>query len=145
MEIEDLKRKLRDLKKVECRIRFDNKDIAGDKYVWSRFFSTKDSDVKAVRYPLHILMQMDKQRFREVVEEYFYSVYYQKYKESGLTPKDVYDPGLLSIFGLQPDADHESIKARFRELAKKYHPDHGGDSEKMIEILEVYHRLTDNR
>jgi curved DNA-binding protein CbpA len=38
----------------------------------------------------------------------------------------------------------EDIKRRFRELALKYHPDRGGDSEKFIEILDVYKKLTQN-
>ncbi|KAB3531398.1 DnaJ domain-containing protein [Alkaliphilus serpentinus] len=35
----------------------------------------------------------------------------------------------------------EEIKKKFRLLAKKYHPDHGGDPEKMIEILDIYDKL----
>jgi curved DNA-binding protein CbpA len=30
------------------------------------------------------------------------------------------------------------IKKQFRELAHKYHPDKGGDPEKMIQLLEMY-------
>ena len=36
----------------------------------------------------------------------------------------------LAIFGLEPPIDQDKIKARYKELAKKYHPDRNqGDSE----------------
>lgn len=146
MDIDQLKRKLRDIKKVEERIRFGNNATYISKrkgYIWNQFFSTKVVNDCTVKYSLHKLIQMDKQCFKEVMEEYFYSVYFQKYKENGITIKDIYDPELLSILGLQPGAGYDNIKTRFRELAKKYHPDHGGDSEKMIEIIETYHKLID--
>ena len=43
--------------------------------------------------------------------------------------------------GLAPDASATDIKRRFRELAKKYHPDSGGDQSKFIELMENYHKL----
>jgi curved DNA-binding protein CbpA len=71
-------------------------------------------------------------------------VYFRKYEENGLYFQELYDPSLLSVFGLSPSASPEDIKRRFRELAKKYHPDLGGSSEKMIELLEAYHKLQDS-
>ncbi|MCQ4925076.1 J domain-containing protein [Tissierella carlieri] len=47
----------------------------------------------------------------------------------------------MDYFGLTPGASIDDIKKKFRELAKKYHPDHGGSSEKMIEVLDTYHKL----
>jgi DnaJ domain len=44
----------------------------------------------------------------------------------------------LVILGLTPPCDAETIKARFRELAHKIHPDHGGDSERFIELRGAY-------
>ena len=78
---------------------------------------------------------------KQVIEEYFYHVFYCKYKESGIALDAVYDPVLLSALGLPPGASFDAVKSRFRELAQKYHPDHGGDQEKMIELLETYHKL----
>ena len=85
---------------------------------------------------------MDHQSMKEVFEEYFYQVYFQYFKEKGMTMLDVYDPTMLSLLGLPPYAGIQDIKRRFRELAKKYHPDHGGDSEKFIEVVEIYENLT---
>jgi len=33
------------------------------------------------------------------------------------------------------------VKKRFRELAKIYHPDVGGDAVKFIELMTLYRRL----
>lgn len=49
------------------------------------------------------------------------------------------------VLGIQPNATDEQVKAAYRELAKKYHPDNYGDNplsdlaeEKMQEINEAY-------
>ena len=85
---------------------------------------------------------MDPRSLKEVFEEYFYQVYFQYFKERGMTMVDVYNPTMLSFLGLPPYAGIQDIKRRYRELAKKYHPDHGGDSEKFIEVVEIYENLT---
>ncbi len=146
MDYDELKRKLRNLKKVEERIRFGNAVNAANRklYVWDQFFSTKNEKDMGVKYPLFTLIQMDKPRYKEIVEEYFYTVFFLKYKENGITGKDIYDPELLSVLNLMPGAGFTEIKTRFRELAMKYHPDHGGDAERLIEVLEAYHKLLDN-
>lgn len=146
MDYDELKRKLRNLKKAEERIRFTYASNTGNrKYlVWDQFFSTKNEYDPTVKFSLYKLVHLDKPSFREVIQEYFYSVYFLKYKENGITLKDIYDPELLSILNLMPGAGFNDIKNRFRELAKKYHPDHGGETDKMIEILDAYHKLMDN-
>ncbi|KUO76361.1 MAG: hypothetical protein APF77_06580 [Clostridia bacterium BRH_c25] len=142
MDIDQLKHKLRELKKVEERIRFGNDPAApAIKYVWDDYFCTKSFNELTVKYPLWKLAKLDKQELKEVFEEYFYSIYFQKYKENGLNFDDIYDPDILSVFGLLPGASVDDVKRKFRELAKKYHPDHGGESEKMIDLLDAYHKL----
>ena len=42
------------------------------------------------------------------------------------------------------NADIETIERVYRLLAKRYHPDWGGDSEKFIELMDVYEKLTDD-
>lgn len=42
----------------------------------------------------------------------------------------------LSIMGLQPPIDLQKIKARYKELAKKYHPDHNKGCKKSEELLK---------
>ena len=142
MEIGKLKRKLRQLKKVEDKIRFEYiSDRAYKKYVWDEYFSTKSIDDMTVKYPISKLLNFHKQELKEIFEEYFYSVYFRKYKDMGLDFDEIQDPSVLDYFGLSPGASVDDVKKRFRELAQKYHPDHGGSSEKMIEILDAYNRL----
>ena len=49
------------------------------------------------------------------------------------------------ILGVPENASEEEIKKKFRELAKKYHPDMGGDPEKFKKILEAYRVLSDKK
>lgn len=142
MEIEQLKRRLRELKKAEKRIRFNyGSSGASKKYVWDEYFSTKEINELTVKHPLWRLIKLSKEELEEVFEEYFYSVYFQQCKENGLSLDDIYNVKVLSVFGLNPGATIDDVKKRFRELAKKYHPDRGGDNDKMIEIINAYHKL----
>ena len=47
----------------------------------------------------------------------------------------------LAVLGLPPDATQQQIKRRYRELAKKYHPDRGGDQKEMRRIIAAYQLL----
>lgn len=47
----------------------------------------------------------------------------------------------LAVLGLPPDATRQQIKRRYRELAKKYHPDRGGDQNEMRRIIAAYQLL----
>ncbi len=49
------------------------------------------------------------------------------------------------ILGVPENASEEEIKRAFRELAKKYHPDRGGDPEKFKKIVEAYRVLSDSK
>ena len=88
---------------------------------------------------------MDQQALKAVFDEYFYEVYYQTYRENGFSLEGMFDPELLSYFGLPPDSSIEDIKRKFRELAKQYHPDHGGDSNKFIKLMEIYEKLINDQ
>jgi hypothetical protein len=144
LELAQLKRKLRELKQLELTIRFGRQgspDRAA--LVWDVFFSTKDHDPPPVKYPMSRLLQMDHDQLKAVIDEYFYRVYFQNYQEQGPARVDVYDPKLLALLGLPPSAGITEIKQRFRALAQQYHPDHGGDAERFIDLVEVYERLKD--
>ncbi|WP_066503244.1 J domain-containing protein [Abyssisolibacter fermentans] len=143
ININQLKKKLRKLKKLEIKIRFENIPIKNKKInlVWDMFFCTKNADSTDVKYCMDKLMKMSKQEYKNVIDEYFFNVYYQNYLDNGLTMTSMYDPHLLQLLNLPFDAELADIKKRFRELAKLYHPDRGGDEDKMIELLEIYNGL----
>src|SRR5438105_1547649 len=139
--VDQLKRKLRQLKKLEFATRFKNLPVAGNrKLIWDAFFSTKTEADLSVKYPLNHLLKLDHQALKQVFEEYFYRIYFQNYQERGLTTADLYDPALLSLLGLPAYASAQELKSRFRELAKRYHPDCGGDSENWLRAFrpELY-------
>jgi hypothetical protein len=142
---DQLKRKLKDLRKSEIAIRFKRREIPPHvRLVWNEFFSLKlDPRSHApVRYPLNELVQLEHEQLRQVFADYFAFVYFQYYRENGLSVESVYDPRLLALIGLPPGAGPEDVKRRFRELAKKYHPDTGGDSHQFVQLMDVYGQLT---
>lgn len=47
----------------------------------------------------------------------------------------------LSVLGLPPTATPKQIKRRYRSLAKRYHPDCGGDQRQMQRIIAAYEFL----
>jgi len=47
----------------------------------------------------------------------------------------------LAVLGLPPNATRQQIKRRYRSLAKRYHPDRGGDQRQMQRIIAAYELL----
>lgn len=148
MTRDQLKRKLKELRKTEIAIRFKNRPApaGSERLVWGEFFSAKPACVDAsrpVRYTLEALERMDREELSEVFKDYICFVYFQYYKEMGIPFESGrgYDPHLLALMGLTPLATSEDVKKRFRELARKYHPDTGGDSSQFIALMDVYNRL----
>lgn len=148
MNRDQLKRKLKELRQTEIAIRFKNRPApaGSDGLVWGEFFSAKPAGVGAsrpVRYTLEALEKMDREQLSEVFSDYICFVYFQHHHEMGI-PFDSgrgYDPHLLAQMGLTPLATDEDVKKRFRELARKYHPDTGGDQSQFIAMMDVYKRL----
>ncbi len=137
-----LKHKLRQLRKLEQTIRF--KDVSVDseqELVWDVFFSNKPGN-NHVKYPLQRLVAMSESEYKGVIEEFFFRIYFQSYKENGLSIGDVYEPQLLDLLGLPPYAGLQDVKKRFRELAMRFHPDRGGDAEKFMELMDTYMQIT---
>ena len=127
---DETKRKLRKLKGLEQKIRRGR--AAGAALVWDGFFT--------VKYPIKIVAAMDRATYKKVIEEYFYHVYYRFCAENK-TGAAFNDPEALARLGLPYDAGAEEIRRRFRELAKLYHPDAGGDAGDFIELKESYDKL----
>jgi preprotein translocase subunit Sec63 len=47
----------------------------------------------------------------------------------------------LAVLGLPSNATPQQIKRRYRALAKRFHPDCGGDPQKMQQIIAAYEFL----
>jgi curved DNA-binding protein CbpA len=50
---------------------------------------------------------------------------------------------LYEVLQVHPRAEAEVIRAAYRTLARKYHPDHGGDSVRMTQINDAWDVLGD--
>ena len=80
--------------------------------------------------------------------EKYHSRWQDDYEEYSRPDNAKYDPSkedLYQILDIPPDADSDTIKARYRELARENHPDVSGqDSEaKMARINRAYEILSD--
>lgn len=150
----EIKRKIRNLKKVELKIRFHVENFSESysrlemlskrraiKLVWDDFFDLHENSSRPVRFPLKKLLNSDRDELKNIISEFYYGVFYQFYKDNGILDMSFYDPDILSQLGLPYDADSNAIKKRFRELAKLYHPDTGGDGAKFIELIEQFEAL----
>ena len=122
-------------------IRFNGQTIDGKTLIWDSFFDLNDTGNNKAKYTLLDLSSMTKEEYKNVIDEYFAFVYYELYKENYMIK--TYDSEALSKLNLPFDAEEMEIKKRFRELAKEYHPDTGGNKEKFIELMKIYEKLID--
>jgi curved DNA-binding protein CbpA len=47
-------------------------------------------------------------------------------------------PNFYAILNVPPDADRTTIRASFRTLARRFHPDHGGDAQRMEAVIDAW-------
>lgn len=143
MQRDDLKRKLRKLKKLEYKLRFGHAvNVSPERMpqmLWDYYFDLQDNPIKKARYSMRELMKMDACALKSVIESYLADVYFRAYGIS-MNAAD-YDLNAMNELGLPFDADQEIIKKRFRELAKQCHPDAGGDAEQFIKMKERFDAL----
>ena len=147
--VDDIKRKLRELKKLESKIHSYN--LQPDKksatyknssdLVWNKFFDLKNSSDKEAKYSIDELSLMTKVEFTGIINEYFYHVYYWFYKERGIADNSLINIDILTELGLPLDSAYEDVLRAFREHVKAYHPDNGGDVTKFLEIMESYNKF----
>ena len=144
MEERELKRKLRQLKKIERIVWYGSADAqaAGSRQqplLWDSFFSGR----KGIRprYPFEILLVMNGEARKRAFADYLRTVYTRGYREKGLLLPAGLDIQGLFDFDLPAEATREDVKKRFRELAMIVHPDHGGSNEAMAALLDQYHEL----
>jgi curved DNA-binding protein CbpA len=52
-------------------------------------------------------------------------------------------PDFYEVLQVSPRAEPEVIRAAYRTLARKYHPDHGGDARRMIDLNDAWDVLGD--
>ena len=76
---EEIKRKLRQLKRLEEKIRFNGNGRPDSQLIWSEFFDTRDVSPDREKYPLEKLTAMSKEEYKAVVDAYFAYVYYELY------------------------------------------------------------------
>lgn len=158
---DEIKRKVRELKKFELRIRTNNfnshsfntqitfkefdktyiRDHNKVDLVWNIFFDLKEGSRKNVKYTIEQLYSMTKDEFKDIIEEYFYHVYYRYYKENGLADSSFINIDILTELGLPMDSNYDDVIKGFKEHVKAYHPDNGGDVNKFLEIMESYNNF----
>ncbi len=143
MDIAEVKQKLRKLKRLECALRTSGQLKAVSVLVWDNFFdlSENGSVKKKKRYDLEELCQMSREELKTVIDGYWAFVYGELFQDNLIQGRLFYDRDALIQLGLPFDADETAVKRRFRELAKIYHPDVGGDAAKFIELMNLYRRL----
>jgi hypothetical protein len=142
MDIVEVKRRLRELKQIERKVRSTNGQDAQRALVWDAFFDLRETGRTKAKYSLRDLADMDREEYRRAVAAYWAAVYFELFRETGFSGGINRDPGALLQLGLPTDADEAAVKRRFRELAKTYHPDAGGDTEEFIRLMEAYRKLT---
>jgi len=141
MHTDEIKRKLRKLKRFEEHLRFGGSGATAN-LVWSRFFDLSGRPVRQARYSLADLTLMSPEEYKRAVSEYMAFVYYELFQAQGLAYSGGYfDPEALGKLGLPAFATEQDIKRKFRELAKIHHPDAGGDAAVFIELMEQYKKL----
>ena len=52
-------------------------------------------------------------------------------------------PDLYEVLQVHPRAEPDVLRAAYRVLARKYHPDHGGDARQMINLNDAWDVLGD--
>lgn len=140
---DELKRKLRELKKLETKLSMNvsnhiNLSSKHRKIIWDYFFQLNHNSTEKVKYNLSDLAQMGKDELKAVINEYLSYVFYYYSREN--KPLKLEDD-IYSKWGLPIYMDDSEIKRELKKLAKMNHPDNGGDTAKFIEIMEKYKKL----
>lgn len=142
MDIVEIKRKLRELKRLEMKLRCGNAQAGRSSLVWDLFFDTRETGAGKAKYSINDLAFMSRDQYKSVIGEYWSFVYNKLFNEFIFQAGMIYDTGIMLKWGLPCDADAAAVKKRFRELAKLYHPDTGGDADRFIALMEDYKKLT---
>jgi hypothetical protein len=128
-----IKKIIRNLKTEETRMISGllGIDTVSFPLIWNQYFELKKPYKGKAKYNLDELIKMDKIEFQQVINDYFNSILKNIYKEEVINE-------LYPIFNLPENSDIDTVKKRFRELAKKMHPDTGGTHEGFIALSQAY-------
>mgnify|MGYP001410887536 CR=1 FL=1 len=138
MNVISIKRSLREMKRLEIKLRFGGGPSPHPPLVWDEFFDLQGTG--RGKYSLETLAAMDREAYQKIIGEYWSFVYSELV--GGMDFHAVrYDTGVLLRWGLPADADEAAVKRRFRALAKRYHPDTGGSAEDFIGLMREYKKL----
>ncbi len=137
-----LKRRLRELKRLERKL---SVGCEGDELIWDSFFDLHEPPAGRGRYTLEVLAAMNGKAYSEVLEEYWEFVCCGMMGHKQAPANVSYSPAALIRLNLPADAGEQEIKKRFRELAKRFHPDTGGDDKSFIELMDTYRELLQGR
>lgn len=141
MNVVEAKHKLRELKHLEAKLR-QGEHTAPLSLVWDSFFDLKEAiPTGKAKYPLQVLLRMSRDQYKAVLDEYWSFVYFELFQQEDSQLHIEYDSQTLLQLDLPFDADEQAVKKRFRELAKRYHPDAGGDAAKFVELMAAYRKL----
>lgn len=133
-----VKRNLREIKRLEIKIRFGTQAPSHPPLIWDMFFDLSGSG--RAKYTLDVLKALSREAYQAVIAEYWSFVYHTFVNENDLHAINR-EPGVLLKWGLPCDADEAAVKRRFRELAKRFHPDLGGSAEEFIRMMAEYKTL----
>lgn len=134
-----VKRIIRNLKKEEVRMICGllGIDTVSFPLVWSQYFELKEPYKGNAKYNLDQLINMSEIEFEKVIKNYFNSILNQIYSQEKIIE-------IYPIFNLPLNSDMDTVKSRFRELAKKMHPDTGGSHEEFIALSQAYDNFVKN-
>ncbi len=118
--MDEIKRKLRRLKKLEVKIRFNGILKPHNKLIWDQFFELRETNNSNAKYSLRMLVSMSREEYESVMNEYSSMVYYEYYKDNGMAGESgMHDPVILSNLGLPCNADEYQIKKKIPGACKE--------------------------
>jgi hypothetical protein len=134
---QELVRELRDLRRMERRVL----GLAPDDptRVWSEYFATESGT--RVRYPLAMMLAFDRPSRCRAIREFMLDLWVR----SGGSHAAPADARLRELLGLSPASSPDEVRAAFRRLALEIHPDLGGDTDLMAELIERYRQSSYGR
>ena len=141
MDYDEIKHKLRKLKRLEIDQRFNGKLPQHRSLIWEKYFDLREKGNSKSKYSIKDLAAMTRDEYKGVVDEYLSFLYNDIYITTCSQGITRYDREALIELDLPYNADERDVKRRFHELVKVHHPDVGGDKTRFLELMKVYRKL----